>query len=68
VVLAALFNLWVFLAGVPRDFVALKQEGPYPRGLTVFTQFVMLPLVALYLSILSAYLLRIVVRWELPGR
>jgi hypothetical protein len=66
VVLGALFNTWFFLAGVPRDFDALEQEAPYPRGLKVFTQFVLLPLVVLYLVILYAYLVRILVEWELP--
>ncbi|WBO85644.1 DUF4153 domain-containing protein [Hymenobacter yonginensis] len=65
-VLATGFNIWFFLAGVPRDWVALEQEAPYPKGLKLFTQFVLLPLVVLYLLILYAYLARIVVRWELP--
>lgn len=64
--LAAVFNTWFFLAGVPQDFAALEQEAPYPRGLKLFTQFVLLPLVGLYLAILYAYLGRILVRWELP--
>jgi hypothetical protein len=64
--LATLFNTWFFLAGVPRDFAALEQAAPYPRGLKVFTQFVLLPLVGLYLAILYAYLARILVQWELP--
>ncbi len=64
--LAALFNTWFFLAGVPADLAALEQEAPYPKGLKVFTQFVLLPLVALYAGILYAYLGRILVRWELP--
>lgn len=64
--LASLFNTWFFLAGVPRDWAALEQPAPYPRGLKVFTQFVLLPLVGLYVVILYAYLLRILVQWELP--
>jgi hypothetical protein len=64
--LGALFNTWFFLAGVPHDLAALEQEAPYPKGLNVFTQFVLLPLVALYVAILYAYLGRIVVQWELP--
>jgi hypothetical protein len=64
--LASLFNTWFFLAGVPRDFAALEQELPYPKGLKVFTQFVLLPLVGLYVGILYAYMLRIVVYRALP--
>ena len=66
VVLGALFNTWFFLAGVPRDFAALEQDTPYPKGLKVFTQFVLLPLVVLYFGILYAYLVRILVQWQLP--
>jgi hypothetical protein len=66
VVLATLFNSWFFLAGVPQDFAALEQEAPYPKGLEMFTQFVLLPLVGLYVAILYAYLGRILVQWELP--
>jgi len=66
VTLATVFNTWFFLAGVPSDFEQLEQAAPYPKGLKLFTQFVLLPLVVLYLVILYAYLGRILVRWELP--
>ncbi|UYZ64551.1 DUF4153 domain-containing protein [Hymenobacter weizhouensis] len=65
-VLATVFNTWFFLAGVPQDFAALETAAPYPRGLKVFTQFVLLPLVVLYLAILYAYLARIIGQWTLP--
>ncbi|MDU0372718.1 DUF4153 domain-containing protein [Hymenobacter endophyticus] len=66
VVLGSIFNTWFFLAGVPRDFAALEQEVSYPKGLKVFTQFVLLPLVVLYLGILYAYLGRILLVQALP--
>ena len=66
VVLATVFNTWFFLAGVPEDFAALEEEASYPKGLKLFTQFVLLPLVVLYLGILYAYLGRILVLWTLP--
>ncbi|QNH60837.1 DUF4153 domain-containing protein [Hymenobacter sediminicola] len=65
-VMATVFNTWFFLAGVPHDWAALEQETAYPKGLKLFTQFVLLPLVVLYLGILYAYLARIVVLWTLP--
>ncbi|MGY2132783.1 DUF4153 domain-containing protein [Hymenobacter sp. HD11105] len=65
-VLATVFNTWFFLAGVPKDFDALERETGYPKGLKLFTQFVLLPLVVLYLAILYAYLARILGLWELP--
>lgn len=66
VVLGSIFNTWFFLAGVPCDFAALEQEISYPKGLKVFTQFVLLPLVVLYLGILYAYLGRILLLQALP--
>ncbi|WP_019948939.1 DUF4153 domain-containing protein [Hymenobacter aerophilus] len=66
VALATVFNTWFFLAGVPADFAALEQPAPYPKGLKVFTQFVLLPLVVLYFAILYAYLGRILLTWTLP--
>ena len=65
-VLGTVFNTWFFLAGVPTDFEALEQEAPYPKGLKLFTQFVLLPLVVLYLAILYAYLIRILALQTLP--
>jgi hypothetical protein len=64
--LATVFNTWFFLAGVPHDFEALEQDAPYPKALKLFTQFVLLPLVVLYLAILYAYLARILVLQTLP--
>ncbi|QNP52130.1 DUF4153 domain-containing protein [Hymenobacter qilianensis] len=65
-VLGTIFNTWFFLAGVPEDFEALEQEATYPKELKLFTQFVLLPLVVLYLVILYAYMARILGLWELP--
>ncbi|HEX8327545.1 MAG TPA: DUF4153 domain-containing protein [Hymenobacter sp.] len=67
VVLGTVFNTWFFLAGVPEDFAALEAATEsYPKGLKLFTQFVLLPLVVLYLGILYAYMGRIVLLWTLP--
>ncbi|GAA4021201.1 hypothetical protein GCM10022409_01010 [Hymenobacter glaciei] len=64
--LGTVFNTWFFLAGVPHDFAALEEEAAYPKGLKLFTQFVLLPLVVLYLAILYAYLARILLAMKLP--
>ncbi|MDO6390057.1 DUF4153 domain-containing protein [Pontibacter sp. BT731] len=66
VVLVGVFNTWFFLAGVPLNTRGLERTTDYPKGLKVFTQFVLLPLVTLYLLILYAYLGKIVVQWEWP--
>ena len=59
VFIAGVFNTWFFLAGVPSDFDALQNSNEYPKGLKIFTQYVLLPLVMLYLGILYAYEIKI---------
>src|ERR1043166_8225884 len=66
-VMAFGFHPWFFLAGVPRNFAALDTLDDYPVGLKVFTQFVLMPLVAVYLVILTAYLGKIIITRTWPG-
>jgi len=61
-----IFNTWMFLGGVPLDFQKLEEDQSYPKGLKMFTQFVLLPLVLIYLAILYLYLFKIIVSWSLP--
>jgi hypothetical protein len=49
------FNTWFFLAGIPLEFKDSISEQEYPRGLRVFTQFVLIPLLLFYLVILYVY-------------
>lgn len=57
--LAFLFNTWFFLTGAPGHLSTLEQDLSYPKGLRLFTQYVLLPLVAVYLLILYAYAAKI---------
>ncbi len=66
VVMAGLFNTWFFLAGVPKDFSRLNSAKGYPIGLKVFTQYILLPLVVLYLAILYTYEAKIALSWNWP--
>jgi hypothetical protein len=66
IVLVGLFNTIFFLAGVPSDFKSLNESNAYPKGLKLFTQFVLLPLVVVYLLILYAYFGKIILLWTLP--
>jgi hypothetical protein len=61
------FHPWFFLSGVPRDYQALETLEDYPLGLKVFTQFVLMPLVAIYLAILTAYLGKIIATHTWPN-
>ena len=65
--LALLFHPWFFLAGVPKDFEALDVRDDYPLGLKVFSQFVLIPLVTVYLFILTAYLGKVVITRTWPS-
>jgi len=67
IVIAFVFNTWFFAAGVPRDVAALDRLREYPAGLRAFAQYVLLPLVGVYLVILSAYLVRVLVTRVWPS-
>jgi hypothetical protein len=70
--------LWIFMAfpvsalimtaGVPdpKYIDTLEQSEDLPGGLRLFVQFVLLPLVAIYLLILYAYAGKILIEWSLP--
>jgi hypothetical protein len=60
------FLPWHFLAGVPRDLAALEADGEHPKGLRLFTQYLLLSLVVLYLAILYAYTAKIVLTRTWP--
>lgn len=67
VVLAGIFNTMFFLSGVPLPNMTVRNaDEPYPRGLKIFTQYVLLPLVAIYLLILYSYMGKIVLEARLP--
>lgn len=55
-IIAFPFTTWFFAAGLPDDPGALERRADYPAGLRIFAQFVLVPLVAVYLLILTAYL------------
>jgi hypothetical protein len=60
-----IFNTLFFLSGVPK-LDELHEPLQYPKGLKNFTQFVLLPLVAIYLLILLAYESKILATFSLP--
>lgn len=66
IVITGLFNTWFFLAGIPHDLDSLEDEHDYPKGLKVFTQYILLPLLLLYLVILYSYGAKIVLSWDWP--
>jgi hypothetical protein len=65
--IAFVVNTWIFLAAVPEDFTALEESESYPKALKVFTQYILTPLVAIYLVILTAYLVKILITGSWPS-
>jgi hypothetical protein len=64
--IAGIFNTWFFLANVPENFDALQEKTEYPKGLKIFTQYILLPLVGIYFVILYAYAAKIIIEWNWP--
>lgn len=65
-VVYGIFNTAFFLAGVPANWVELEESHVYPKGLKIFTQFVLIPLATIYFCILLAYEGKLIITWSLP--
>ena len=61
-----IFNTWYFLAGVPENFENEIKADAYPKGLKIFTQFILIPLLLIYLTILYFYGGKIILLWDWP--
>ena len=66
-IMAFVFHPWFMLAGVPADLDGLDEVQEYPAGLKLFAQFVLLPLITIYLVILILYLGKVLVTREWPS-
>ena len=67
IVIAFVFNTWLFVGGVPADFASLDAREDYPSGLSVFTRYVLVPIVVLYLLILTVYLGKVLITRQWPS-
>lgn len=65
-VIFGVFNTWFFLAGIPESFENTGSLDEYPKGLKVFTQFVLIPLLLVYLCILYFYGAKIIISGDWP--
>ncbi len=66
VALQGIFTPWFFLAGFPDKLDELDTMTDYPKGLKIFSQYILIPLVLTYLVILYAYLGKILLTWDWP--
>jgi len=64
--IAGFANTWFFLSGIPKNFDELDTITSYPKGLKVFAQYILLPLLSLYLIILYVYGGKILILWDWP--
>jgi hypothetical protein len=67
VLIAFVFNTWFFLAGMRTVLADAELPAEYPIGLKVFSQYVLIPLVTVYLAILTLYLGRILLTQTWPS-
>lgn len=65
-VLVIFGSCFIFLLFNEKGLDRLEKDGNYPVILKFFTQFVLIPLLFIYLVILYFYSLKIVINWELP--
>ena len=66
-VIGFIFTTLYFLGGVPAQLAELEQSEDYPRGLKIFAQYILLPIVALYVLILTAYLGKVLILRAWPS-
>ncbi len=66
-VMAFVVTTWLFLGGVPDDFAALERRSDVPAGLRIFTQYVLVPIIAVYLVMLTVYLGKVLIDRQWPS-
>ncbi len=66
ILIVGVFNTWFFLSGIPLNFAELNTEKEYPKFLKIFSQYILIPIVFIYMLILYAYGSKIVIEWCLP--
>lgn len=62
-----MFSTWFFIGGVPENLAALDTNTDYPAVIKVFSQFILTPIVTVYLLILTVYLGKIIVTRVWPS-
>ncbi len=65
--LAGVFHPWFFLSGLPRRLADLEGWREYPVVIKIFAQFILMPIVIIYLAILTAYLGKVLLTQDWPS-
>lgn len=66
IVIIGLFNTWFFVSGIPDDLDQLEEVKTYPKGLKIFSQYILIPILIIYLIILYSYTTKILITWDWP--
>jgi hypothetical protein len=61
------FNTTYFLGGIPPRLADLAHDSTYPRSLKVFSQYILLPIVTVYLVILTLYMGKVAITRVWPS-
>ena len=66
VFIVGIFNTWFFLSGIPEDFHQLESKSDFPKDLKMLVQYILIPIVIIYLIILYLYAGKIILNWDWP--
>lgn len=66
IIIGGIFNTLFFANGIPKNLDELEQVNEYPKALKVFAQYILLPLLSLYLIILYIYGGKIIIQSNWP--
>lgn len=66
ILIFGLFNTWFFVAGIPKKNHYYESLTSYPKGLKIFSQYTLLPLLIIYLLILYTYGSKIIITNNWP--
>lgn len=66
IIIGGIFNTLFFASGIPENLDELEQKNEYPKSLKVFAQYILLPLLSLYLIILYIYGGKIIIQSNWP--
>lgn len=66
IVCSLLLAPWIFMSFIPKDAAAAEDAVPYPRRLEKLSRHVFIPLVAVYMLLLYAYIVKIGIAREWP--
>jgi hypothetical protein len=66
IIIGGIFNTLFFANGIPENLDELEQMNEYPKALKVFAQYILLPLLSLYLIILYIYGGKIIIQSNWP--